>query len=119
MNYTELHVWNKSRELTKEIYASTKLFPKEETYGIVSQLRRCAISIPSNIAESCGRRTAKNTIHFLYISRGSLYELETQIYLALDLDYPNKKQFEMLLDRIITCKKLLNGFINHFKKLNQ
>lgn len=117
MNYTDLDVWNRSRELAKEIYAVTKLFPKEETYGIVSQSRRCAISIPSNIAEGCGRRTAKNTIHFLYISRGSLYELETQIYLALDLNYLNKKQFDMLLDKITTCKKLLNGFINHFKKL--
>ena len=85
--YTELDVWKESRVLVKDIYSITKSFPKEETYGLINQLRRCAVSIPSNIAEGCGRRTAADTIQFLHISRGSLYELETQLYIALDLNY--------------------------------
>ena len=94
----------------------TKSFPKEETYGLTNQLRRCAVSIPSNIAEGCGRRTAADTIQFLHISRGSLYELETQIYIALDLNYIKNGDFEAINKRIISCKKLINGFINYFKK---
>ena len=78
--YTELEVWKESRILVKDIYSITKSFPKEEIYGLSNQLRRCAVSIPSNIAEGCGRRTSADTIQFLHISRGSLYELETQLY---------------------------------------
>ena len=85
--YTELEVWKESRILVKDIYSITKSFPKEEIYGLSNQLRRCAVSIPSNIAEGCGRRTSADTIQFLHISRGSLYELETQLYIALDLNY--------------------------------
>ena len=84
--YTELEVWKESRILVKDIYSITKSFPKEEIYGLSNQLRRCAVSIPSNIAEGCGRRTSADTIQFLHISRGSLYELETQLYIALDLN---------------------------------
>lgn len=114
--YTELDVWKESRGLVKDIYSITKSFPKEETYGLTNQLRRCAVSIPSNIAEGCGRRTAADTIQFLHISRGSLYELETQLYIALDLNYIEKEDFEAINKRIISCKKLINGFINYFKK---
>lgn len=77
-DYTDLEVWKESRKLANHIYELTKSFPKEELYGITNQIRRCAVSVPSNIAEGCGRQTAKDTIHFLHISRGSLYELETQ-----------------------------------------
>ncbi|MEP2280743.1 four helix bundle protein [Maribacter sp.] len=114
--YTELDVWKESRILVKDIYSISKSFPKEETYGLTNQLRRCAVSIPSNIAEGCGRRTASDTIQFLHISRGSLYELETQLYIALDLDYIESDDFEAIKKRIISCKKLINGFINYFKK---
>jgi len=88
--YIELDVWLEYRELISEIYRLTKKYLKEEIYGLVSQMKRCAILIPSNIAESCGRQPSKETIHFLFISRGFLYELET-------------------------CKKLINGFINYYK----
>ena len=114
--YTELDVWKESRILVKDIYTLTISFPKEETYGLTNQLRRCAVSIPSNIAEGCGRRIAADTIQFLHISRGSLYELETQLYIALDLNYIESKDFEAINKRIISCKKLINGFINYFKK---
>ncbi|MEM7483741.1 MAG: four helix bundle protein [Bacteroidota bacterium] len=114
--YTELDVWKESRKLVGTIYNVTKEFPKEETYGLIHQMRRCAISVPSNIAEGCGRRTAPDTIQFLHIARGSLYELETQLYLSLDLKYINKPKFDSINNDIISCKKLVNGFINYFKK---
>ena len=115
MNYTELDVWKNSRKLVTDVYQLTKSFPKDELYGLTNQIRRCVISVPSNIAEGCGRQTTKDTIHFLYISRGSLYELETQLFVASDLEYINKKEVEILLEKLTTCKKLLNGFINYYK----
>lgn len=80
-------------------------------------MRRAAVSIPSNIAEGCGRQTAKDTIYFLHISRGSLYELETQYYLALDQKYIDENNFNIAFVQIQLCKKLLNGFINYYKKI--
>ena len=118
MDYTDLEVWKESRKLVKEIYAITSNFSRDELYGLSNQIKRSAVSIPSNIAEGCGRRTSKDTIQFLYISRGSLYELETQIYLALDLKFLNQEEFDKLQNKILYCKKLLSGFINYYKKKN-
>lgn len=84
MEYSKLEVWLEARKLVNLLYDFSKLFPKEELFGLTNQMRRAAISIPSNIAEGCGRQTSKETIHFLHISRGSLFELETQFYLAFD-----------------------------------
>lgn len=117
MDYTKLDVWLESRNLTNLLYNISKGFPKEEMYGLTNQMRRCAVSIPSNIAEGCGRQTSNDTIHFLHISRGSLYELETQCFLALDQKYIDENQFSELFELIQTCKRLLNGFINYYKKL--
>ena len=111
MDYNKLEVWVEARKLTNLVYEFSKVFPKEEIYGLTNQLRRCAVSIPSNIAEGCGRQTPKDTIRFLYISRGSLYELETQCYLALDQKYIKEIDFNEMFSQIQTCKKLLNGFI--------
>lgn len=107
MDYKELDVWVQARELVKSVYVLTITFPKEEQFALTSQVRRSVIPVSLNIAEGCGRQTAKETIHFLHISRGSLYELETQLILANDL----------ILDEIKRVKKLLNGFINYHKKL--
>ncbi len=115
--YTDLDVWLKSRELTKMVYIATKNFPKEELYGLVSQIRRSAISIPSNIAEGCGRQYPKESIHFFHISRGSLYELETQLYLSHDLDFITENCLNDFLIKIEDCKKLLNGFIRYYQDL--
>jgi four helix bundle protein len=117
MEYSKLGVWLEARKLVNLLYDSSKLFPKEELFGLTNQMRRAAISIPSNIAEGCGRQTSKDTIHFLHISRGSLYELETQYYLAFDQKYIDENNFNVALEQIQTCKKLLNGFINYYKKL--
>lgn len=115
-SYIELNVWKESRLLVKFVYEQLKTFPKEEQYGIVSQLKRSAISIPSNIAEGTGRNTSKGSLQFFYISRGSLYEFETQLYLSLDLNFISKEVLGLLLKQIVIVKKLLSGFINHYKK---
>lgn len=114
-SYTQLEVWKKSRELVKEIYILTYLFPKEEIYTLSSQIRRASISIPSNIAEGIGRNFPKETLQFLHISRGSIYEVETQVYLAFDLGYINKDQLNSVLLKIEECRRLLNGLLNYYK----
>ena|SRR6218665_485239 len=115
--YKDLDVWKEARVLVNLVYDFTKTFPKDELFALTNQIRRCAISVPSNIAEGCGRNTPKGTLAFLYISRGSLFELETQFYLALDQKYIDIQDFDILNDKIQTCRKLLNGFINYYKKL--
>jgi len=115
MNYTELDVWINARELVKLVYGLTKSFPKEELYGITNQIRRSAVSVPSNIAEGCGRQSNKETIQFLYIAKGSLYELETQLYLSQDIDYISEEELDSIIRKVTSCKKLINGFINYFK----
>lgn len=117
MEYTKLEVWIEARKLVSLLYSSTQLFPKEELFGLTNQMRRAVVSIPSNIAEGCGRQTAKDTVHFLHIARGSLYELETQYYLALDQKYIDDVNFTTAILQIQLCKKLLNGFINYYKKI--
>jgi four helix bundle protein len=117
MEYIKLEVWIETRKLTSLIYDATKRFPKEELFGLTNQMRRCAVSVPSNIGEGCGRQTTKDTIHFLHISRGSLHELETQCYLALDQKYLDENSFNVNFNQIQLSKKLLNGFINYYKKL--
>ena len=117
MEYNKLEVWIEERKLTNLIYDLSKVFPKEEIYGLTNQMRRCSVSIPSNIAEGCGRQTSKDTINFLHISRGSLYELETQCYVALAQKYIDENNFNIVFNQMQSCKKLLNGFINYYKKL--
>ena len=114
-SYTELEVWIKSRELVKLVYQLTQSFPKEEVYGLTSQIRRSAVSIPSNIAEGVGRQSIKETLHFLYIAKGSLNELETQLFLSFDVAYVSEKELKNIFETVTSCKKLLNGFINYFK----
>ena len=116
-DFTTLDVWLASRKLTNSIYNITNEFPTSEQFGLINQMRRCAVSIPSNIAEGIGRNSAKGTLVFLYVSRGSLFELETQLYIALDQQFINEEIFNKISDEIQTSKKLLNGFINYFKKL--
>lgn len=116
-NYTELDVWSEARKLVNAVYVVSTNYPKEEAYGITNQIRRSAVSIPSNIAEGCGRTSSKDTSRFLYIARGSLYELETQMYLSMDQNYITNKELDALLEQIVVCKKLLNGFINYYKTI--
>jgi four helix bundle protein len=109
--YTELEVWKKARAFASHIYLITAKFPKEEIYGLTSQIRRCAISIPSNIAEGCGRQHNKETIHFLSIARGSLYEIETQLYISKDIEIISDENLTVCLSEILG--KLINGYIRY------
>jgi four helix bundle protein len=113
--YKELNVWIKSRTLVKEIYLMTLNLPKEETYGLMSQMRRSAVSVPSNIAEGYGRQHKKETIQFLHIARGSLYELETQLYISCDLQYIEEKKLNNIIPMIEENRKLLSGLIKYFE----
>ena len=119
MTYKDLEVFKFCRKLISEVYTLTSSFPSEEKFVMVPQLRRCAISIISNIAEGNGRQYKKDAIQFLYISRGSLYELETQLIIAFDLKYITYEQYEQLEASIESCKKLLNGYINYMKTLDK
>ena len=106
----------KARELVKSVYILTNSFPKDEQFSLTSQVRRCAVSVPSNVAEGCGRQSNKETIRFLHIARGSLFELETQLILANDLGYI-PSEINTILEEVERVKKLLNGFIKYHKKL--
>ena len=115
MDYKKLRVWNSARKLASELYWITRDFPEDEKFGLKIQMRRSAISVAANIAEACGRRSNKDIIRLLYISRGSLYELESHCFVALDLDIIEMKQFEETSIQITSCKRLLNGFIKYFR----
>lgn len=115
--YKDLNVWQEARKLSKDIYSLTSEFPKEEQFGLINQMRRCAISVPSNIAEGCGRNYPKDSIQFFHISRGSLYELETQLYLCFDLNYIDQTKLNEVLLSTETTRKLLSGFIRYYQKL--
>lgn len=116
--YTELDVWKQARKLASYVYELTASYPNTELFGMTSQMRRCAVSIPSNIAEGCGRQHSKETIHFLSIARGSLYELETQLYISNDLKFISDDILTICLDKIENLGKLLNGFMRYYRKDN-
>lgn len=111
LHYRELEVWKKARALVRAIYESTRPFPREELFGLTSQMRRAAISVASNIAEGSGRGSRKDYLRFLYMARGSIYELETQIYLAMDLQFLTEPQQEALLQQRAESARLLQGLI--------
>ena len=102
--YTDLEVWQKARTLAGEIYAVSKIFPKEELFGLTNQIRRSAVSVPSNIAEGCGRNHTKDSLQFFYIARSSLYGLETQVYISFDQTYINPETLNHLLTNISPAK---------------
>ncbi len=115
--YKDLDLFAEARVLIKIIYQKTAGFPSVEQFGLVSQMRRSSVSVISNLAEGCGRQYKKDTIQFLYISRGSLYELETQTIVANDLEFIDQQTLIALNESIERCKRLLNGFINYQKTL--
>jgi len=116
-NYIDLDVWKGARALSKEVYLASSEFPNDEKFGLTSQIRRAAVSIPSNIAEGCGRNYPKDSIQFFYIARGSIYEVETQLYLAFDLNFISEINLSVLLEKLETTRKLLNGFIKYYQTL--
>jgi len=108
--YKELKVWQKSRELVKEIYLATQDFPKTEDYGITSQIRRSAVSIPANLAEGCGRNTNNELNRFCDIAEGSAFELETLLILSNDLGYLNDESFKNLILKLDEVQRMVFSF---------
>ncbi len=119
-NYKELKVWQKSYQLCLKIYKVTARFPKEERFGLTSQIRRAVVSVPSNIAEGYGRKTTADYIRSLYIAYGSNCELETQIQLSGDLGYIGGSLLEGIKDEIQEIERMLKALIKSLenKRLN-
>ena len=116
-SYRDLIVWNKSMSLVLDVYRNTNAFPKVETYGLVSQLRRAAVSIPSNIAEGQARISTAEFKQSLGHARGSLMEVETYILLAQELGYLERDQSEKLLAGTTEVGKILNGLLNSLARV--
>jgi len=108
-NFKELKVWQKAVELTTEIYKTTKSFPASEQYGIISQITRSSVSVPSNIAEGSGRNTKKDFNHFLSIALGSSFETETLLIISRNLGYLSNGDFEKLSSNISETQKMIRG----------
>lgn len=112
----DLEVWQCAMDFVTEVYRYTSSFPRHETYGLAIQLRRAAVSVPSNIAEGKGRRSEKELIQFLGQARGSLCEAETQIMLARRLGYLEEEQTQRMLKRASRVGQLLNGLMRVFRE---
>jgi four helix bundle protein len=111
-SFKELRVWQEAMRLAVDVYRQTADFPKHELYGITQQMRRAAVSIPSNIAEGKGHRSNREFSHFLFHARGSLLELQTQLMIARELQYLSKEQAQLLLDLAEVVGRALGGLIN-------
>ena len=111
-NYQELIAWQKAMDLVEDVYKVSRTFPREEIYGLTSQIRRAAVSVPSNIAEGQGRRTTLDFLRHLSIAYGSLREVETQILIAGRLRYLNSANSEQVMQRASEVGKLLNGLMS-------
>lgn len=114
--HKKLILWQKSMELITSIYELTKKFPKEEEYGLKSQLRRAAVSVPSNISEGLTRRTNADKLHFLNIADGSLSEIDTQSEISLRLKLIDTSDFEITENKLVDVQKLLSGLVRSLKQ---
>lgn len=114
-SYQDLIAWRKAIELVTKIYQLTRAFPREEQYGLTNQLRRAAVSVPSNIAEGQARYSPKEFRLFLSHARGSLVEIETQLMIARNLRYGSTSEIRWLLDRTAELGKILNGLVRSIK----
>lgn len=114
-DYKKLAVWGKAYQLTLNVYAASKNFPREEMFGLTSQIRRAAYSIPSNIAEGSGRGTDKELAHFLQIALGSANELEFHLSLSRDLEYIEIDTHRSLESSVLEVQRMIAGLIQHLK----
>jgi four helix bundle protein len=110
-NYRDLQVWNKAHHLTLELYRVSRAFPREEIYGLTSQLRRAAVSIGANLAEGCGRRTSSELARFVRIAMGSASELDYHLVLCRDLGFLNDGDFKRTATDLIEVRKMLTSFL--------
>ena len=110
-DFKKLKIWQRSHQLALDVYKSTNNFPKSEQYGLISQIRRSAVSIPSNIAEGCGKESPTEFARYLRIAMGSASELEYQLILSHDLIYLSEESFRALEDEVTQLKKMLVVFV--------
>lgn len=113
-NFKELKVWQRSKTLAIELYKATNGFPKEEMFGLTQQIRKSAVSVPSNIAEGCGRGTDRELIRFLDIAQGSAFELETQLIIAANLGFLNESSSDRLAGELSEIQRMIEGFRDKF-----
>lgn len=114
--YKDLDAWVSAKDLAKHVYALTESFPTREQFGLTNQLRRASVSVPSNIAEGYGRQYKKETVQFLFVAKGSLNEMETQLLIAMELNFMNDAQHKQTELMIETTRRLLIGYINYLQK---
>ncbi|MBR0178420.1 MAG: four helix bundle protein [Bacteroidales bacterium] len=117
-NFRNYDVWSDGVDFSIDVYKITEQFPKKETYALSDQLQRAAVSIPSNVAEGCSRRSANEFAHFLEISLGSAYEVETQMEIAVRLGYVTKEQFLKSINDVQSIEKRLTSLINNVRPVN-
>lgn len=116
-SFTDLNTWKEAHKLVLMIYKETKYFPKDELFGLTSQMRRAAISVTSNIAEGFSRQSYKEKIYFYSIAQGSITELQNQLLIARDIKYLSTLIFEPIAEQTIITNKLMNGLIRKSKEL--
>ena len=114
--HKKLEVWKKSMEMVLEVYQITKGFPGEEIYGLIAQIRRAAVSVPSNIAEGAARNTKREFINYLHTAQGSLSELDTQLELSLGVGYLASESLKPIQDLIQSIDKMLTGLIKSLRR---
>lgn len=114
--FRELKIWKKAIEVSKKVYLLTKIFPDDEKFGLVSQLRRASVSVSSNIAEGCGRRTNRDLANFLDIALGSVREIESQLYLAKELGFLGEVELDELSLELEELGKMISGFRGYVLK---
>jgi len=115
-NFKDLLLWQQAHQLTLEVYKATKDFPKDELFGVTSQIRRAAVSVPCNIAEGCGRYTSKDFANFLQIALGSTNETDYLTLLAKDLNYMHQTQFDILQEKINKIRAMNINLIERVRK---
>jgi|JI10StandDraft_1071094.scaffolds.fasta_scaffold747562_1 four helix bundle protein len=115
-NFKELKIWQKALELSVDVYKVTSLFPKEDKFGLISQIKRSAVSIPSNIAEGAGRNSVKEFLYFLSVANGSSYELQTQLLISNKLNFLKDDVLESMLSELDEIQKMNYNFQKTLKK---
>lgn len=114
-DFHKLIIWQRSHQLALKVYSISKLFPKDELFGLTSQIRRAVSSIPTNIAEGCGRTSNKDFAHFLQIAIGSAAEVEYELLLAHDLDYINDNDYQALTEETVAVRKMIIKYQSELK----
>lgn len=116
--FEDIEAWKTGRELAKDVYTVTSKGEFTRDYGLKDQIRRAVVSVISNIAEGFSRQTDKEFVQFLHIAKGSASEVQSQLYVALDLDYINREEFERLYDEADQVARLISGFIKYLKGID-